>query len=132
VKLERVYLSGKELSRLGLLLLGNKKVGDVRFAGDLFVNTNDIVGDSLEVAGSIVRLGNMDALLLPVVNRLVERIHAPELLKDRSEVVETGLEFLLGVGGLDGGANQADINSRRSDLVGKRHTRNVNVCVKVS
>lgn len=100
---------------------------DVSLSGDLFVDTDDIIRDGLEVAGSIVGLGDVYSFLLPVIGSLVQRINAPELLEDRSEESNTRSKFLLWVLGLNGGADQADVDTRRGNFVGEGYAGDVNI-----
>lgn len=137
-----------------LLLVRNldtlpQALDDEGLACGALVDVPDVVGGALEVAGGVVALGDENVVLGAVIDRLVDgnggtlvyvsrsipgkaraRHEASyhELLLDRAEAVEAGLQLEVVVGSsLGDGGDDGDPVALGADVMGGRDAGDVNI-----
>ena len=78
------------------------------FASAAAESVEDVEAGRLEVWGGIVTLRDEQLRLGPVLHRLEDVTDVDELLLDRAEEGNAGLDFGLGIGSLNGGGDHGD------------------------
>ena len=106
-----------------LLLRGQVQI----FPFNPLVQVQNIQRRSLEMRSSIIRLRDEHLVALSVSQRLKSILNDEELLLNRTQGFESGLQLGLGVLGLDGGGADSNVVVLSGDVVRGGDNRNVNV-----